>query len=70
MVDHPPWLTVQLTGAQPSGRSGPWQLAVRWGKEGGRHGESILASTEAWKAARRWCIGGGTQLERAMTWAW
>jgi hypothetical protein len=41
-----------LAGALPSSRSGPRQLAVRWGKEGWRHGESNLANTEAWKAAR------------------
>jgi hypothetical protein len=32
---------------------------VRWGKEGGHHGKSILASTKAWMAARRRCTSGG-----------
>jgi hypothetical protein len=52
-VDRPPWLAVELTGARPSGCSGPQLLAARWGKEGGRHGDSTLPSTEAWKAVRR-----------------
>jgi hypothetical protein len=51
-VDQPPSPAMELTGAQPSGRSGPRLLAARWGK-GGRHGDSILPSTEAWKVARR-----------------
>jgi hypothetical protein len=53
MVDRPPWPAMELTGAQPSGRSGPRRLAVGWGK-GGRLREFILASTEVGKAARRW----------------
>jgi hypothetical protein len=64
MVDQPPWLVVELTGARPSGRSGPQRLAVRWGKEGGRHKKSNLANTEAWKAARRWHTGGGTSAQK------
>jgi hypothetical protein len=63
MVDQPPWAVVELIGAQPSGRSRPWHLAMRWGKEGGHPGESILASTKAWKAARRRCTGGGTSTQ-------
>jgi hypothetical protein len=55
---------VELTGARPSGRSGPWLLAVRWGKEGGRHRDSTLPSTEASKAARRRRTGGGTLAEK------
>jgi hypothetical protein len=47
-----------LAGARPSGRSGPRRLAVRRGKEGWRHGESNLANTEAWKAARGLLTGG------------
>jgi hypothetical protein len=38
--------------------------APGWGKEGGRHGESNLANTEAWKAARRRRTGGGTLARR------
>jgi hypothetical protein len=53
MVDQPPWTVVELTGAQPSCRSGPQRLAVRWGK-GVHHRESNLTNTEAWKAASRW----------------
>jgi hypothetical protein len=53
MVDRPPWPAVELTGAWPSGCSGPRRLVVRWGKEGARHGESNLANIEAWKVARR-----------------
>jgi hypothetical protein len=53
MVDRPPWPAVELTGSRPSRLSGPRRLAARWGKEGGRHGESILPSVVAWKAARR-----------------
>jgi hypothetical protein len=64
MVDRPPWPVVVLTRARPSGRSGPRWLAARWGKEGGCHGESILASTEAWKAARRWRTGGRTSTQK------
>jgi hypothetical protein len=60
MVDRPSGPAVELTRAQPSGRSEPWRLAVRWGKEGGHHGDSILPSTMALKAARRRCTGGGT----------
>jgi hypothetical protein len=48
-----------LTGARPSGRSGPRRLAVRRGKEGRRHGECNLANTEAWKAVRGWLTSGG-----------
>jgi hypothetical protein len=48
MVDRPSWPAVELIRARPSGRSRPWWLAARWGKEGGRHGESNLANTEAW----------------------
>jgi hypothetical protein len=59
MVDRPPWPAVELTGAQPSGCSGPQRLAVRWGK-GGHQGESNLANTEAWKAARRRRTGSKT----------
>jgi hypothetical protein len=65
MVDQPPWPAVELIGAQPSSRSGPRWLAARWGKEGGHHRESILASTEAWKGddvgtvrAKRRRVGG------------
>jgi hypothetical protein len=50
---------MELIGARPSGRSKPRLLAARWGKEGGRHGDSILPSTESWKTARRLCTGGG-----------
>jgi hypothetical protein len=57
MVDRP---AMELTRARPSSRSGPRRLAARWGKEGGRNGESILASTEAWKVARRQRTSGGT----------
>jgi hypothetical protein len=53
MVDRPPWPAMELTGAWPSGYSRPRRLAARWGKEGGRHGESNLANTEACKAATR-----------------
>jgi hypothetical protein len=53
MVDRPPGPVVELTRVRPSGRFGPRQLVASWGKEGGHHGESILARTEAWKAARR-----------------
>jgi hypothetical protein len=60
MVDQPPWLVVELPKARPSARSRPRWLAARWGKEGGRHRESILASTKGWKAARRWHTSGGT----------
>jgi hypothetical protein len=58
MVDRPPWPAVELTGAQPSSRSGPRRLAAMWGKQGGNHGDSIFPSTEAWKAVRRWCTDG------------
>jgi hypothetical protein len=64
MVDRPPWPIVELTEARPSGRSGPRRLTVRWGKEGGCHGESILASIEAWKVARRRRTGGGTSAQK------
>jgi hypothetical protein len=64
MVDRPPWPAVELTGARPSGRSGPRWLAARWGTEGGRYGESNLANTEAWKAARRQRTGGGTSAQK------
>jgi hypothetical protein len=37
---------------------------VRWGKEGGRHGESNLANTEAWKAVRWWCTGDRTSARK------
>jgi hypothetical protein len=60
LINRPPRPTVELTRAQPSGRSGPRLLAAWWGKEGGRHGYSTLPSTEAWKAARRRCTSGGT----------
>jgi hypothetical protein len=60
MVDRPPWPEVELTGARPSGCFGPQLLASRWGKEGGCHGDSILPSTESWKAARRRQTSGGT----------
>jgi hypothetical protein len=61
MVDRPPWPTMELTGAQPSGRSGPQRLATRWEK-GGYYRDSILPSTEAWEAAhRRWSFGSGWQ---------
>jgi hypothetical protein len=63
MVDRPPWTTVELTGAQPSGRFGPWGIAARWGK-GGRHRESNLANIEARKAVRRWRTGGGTSAQK------
>jgi hypothetical protein len=63
MVDRSPWLAMELTGAQPSGRSGARWLAARRGKEGGHHRDSIFPSTEAWEAARRWrtCIGASAQ---------
>jgi hypothetical protein len=64
LMDQPPWPVVELTGARPSGRSGPRRLAMRWGKEGGHHGKSNLANTEAWKAARRWRTGGGTSAQK------
>jgi hypothetical protein len=64
MVDRPPWPAVELTGAQPSGRSEPRRLAVRGGKEGGHQGESNLANTEAWKATRRQCIGSRTLAQK------
>jgi hypothetical protein len=64
MVDWPAWPPMELTRARPSGRSGPRLLATRWEKEGGRHRDSILPSTEAWKAARRWRIGGGTSAQK------
>jgi hypothetical protein len=64
MEERQPWLAMELTGAQPSGHSGPWRLAARWGKEGGRHEESNLANTEAWKAARRQRTGGGTLAQK------
>jgi hypothetical protein len=64
MVDRPPWSPVELIRARPSGRSGPWRLAARWGKEGGHHGESNLANTEAWKAARKWHTGGRTSARK------
>jgi hypothetical protein len=51
MVDGLPWPVVELIGAWPSDRSGPQRFAVRWGKEGERHEDSILPSTKAWKAA-------------------
>jgi hypothetical protein len=60
MVDRPPWPVMELTEARPSGRSRPRRLVVRWGKERGRHWESNLVTTEAWKAARRWRTGSGT----------
>jgi hypothetical protein len=53
MEDWPPWSAMELTRARPSGCSEPQLLAVRWGKEGGCHGDSILPSTEAWKAAHQ-----------------
>jgi hypothetical protein len=59
MLDRSPWPAVELIGAQPSGRSRPRQLAVRWGKEGGRHGDSTLPNTKAWEATRGWRTGGG-----------
>jgi hypothetical protein len=37
---------------------------VRWGKEGGLHGDSTLLSTEAWKAVRRRRTGGGTLAQK------
>jgi hypothetical protein len=65
-VHHGPhsgrWL--ELTKARPSGRSGPRLLAARWGKEGGRHGDSILPSIEAWKAVRRRHTGRGTSAQK------
>jgi hypothetical protein len=64
MVDRPPWPAVELTGARPSGLSRPQWLATRWGKEGGHHRESNLSNTEAWKAARRWHIDGGTLAQK------
>jgi hypothetical protein len=64
MVDRPPWPAVELTKARPSGRSGPRLLAARWGKEGGRHGDSILPSIEAWKAVRRRHTGRGTSAQK------
>jgi hypothetical protein len=63
MVDRPPWPALELTGARPSGCSGPRWLATRWGKEGGHHEDSILPSTEAWKAVRRRHTGGGTSAQ-------
>jgi hypothetical protein len=65
MVDWPPWLAVELTGGRPSGRSRPQWFATRWGKEGGRDGESNLANTEAWDAARRPRTGGGTSARKS-----
>jgi hypothetical protein len=53
-----------LTRARPSGRSGPWRLAVRRGKEGRCHGESNLANTEAWKAARGRLTSGGVSAQK------
>jgi hypothetical protein len=53
---------VELTRARPSGRSGPRWLSARWGK-GGRHGDSILPSIKAWKAARRQRTDGGTSAQ-------
>jgi hypothetical protein len=38
--------------------------APGWGKEGGRHGESNLANTEAWKAARRRLTGSGASARK------
>jgi hypothetical protein len=64
MVDRPPLLAVELTGARPSGCSRPRHLAAWWGKEGGSHGEYILATTEAWKAAMRRRTGGGTSAQK------
>jgi hypothetical protein len=64
MVDQAPWPVVELIGAQSSGRSGPRLLAARWEKEGGRHGDSILPSTEAWKTARRRRTDGGTLVQK------
>jgi hypothetical protein len=68
MVYWPPWLALELTGAQPL--SGPWRLAVRWEKELGRYGDSILPSTETWEA-----LGGDAptvelQLVMVMARAW
>jgi hypothetical protein len=63
-VDRPPWPAVELTRARSSGRSGTWLLAVRWGKEGGRHGNSISPSTEAWRVARRRRTSGGTLAQK------
>jgi hypothetical protein len=64
MVDRPPWPAMELTRAQPSGRSGPRRLTAGWGKEEGRHGESNLANIKAWKVARRWQTGGGTSAQK------
>jgi hypothetical protein len=64
MVDRPPWPSVVLTRSWPSGSSGPRRLATRWGKEGGRHGESVLASTEAWKAVRRQSTDNETSAQK------
>jgi hypothetical protein len=64
MVDWQPWLAMELTGAWHSSRSRPWRLATRWGKEGGRRGESNLGNTEAWKAARRRRRGGRTSARK------
>jgi hypothetical protein len=63
MVDRSPWPAVELTGAWPSSRSGSWQLAVRRGKEGGRHGDLILPNTEAWEVARGRRIDGGASAQ-------
>jgi hypothetical protein len=64
MVDRPPWPVAELTGARPSSRFGPRWLPASWGKEGGHHGESNLANTEAWKAARRWHTDSGTSTRK------
>jgi hypothetical protein len=37
---------------------------MRRGKEGWRHGESNLANTEAWKAARGRLTGGGVSAQK------
>jgi hypothetical protein len=63
MVDQSPWLAVEHNGVWRSGRSGAWLLAARWGK-GGRHGDSTLPNTEAWKAARRRRTGGETSARK------
>jgi hypothetical protein len=64
MVDRPPWPVMELTGARPSGHSRPRRLVARWGNEGGRHGKSNFANTEAWMAARRRRTGGRTSARK------
>jgi hypothetical protein len=66
MVDRQPCPAMELLRAQPSGRSGPWWLATRWGKQQGDVGGSVLVLTQDgeaswWWGSKRW-DGGNLEL--------